>query len=251
MSTSSTFDMAAAGGVGLMRQRYSLAAHPSLPALVCSDGYLCAVLQIGAAHATHTRLIREMLNDTMSALNEASRSLGQPLLSAAALGHTLSNENNVDDHEVDKRRTVAWSLLPDDGHDDNDNNDVNEDSDDELPPPQSRHSHAKCVEPEAKISAGKIIFTFMHQVLPISLETMPGGGAATGSVGAQLATALGHVQSCWTMLLSLPPPLLLEQSSSNMSPPKTTTATTTSLPNANECEQACHTVLNNSNLTVT
>ena len=219
----------------LMRQRYSLAAHPSMPALVCSDGYLCSVLHINAAHATHTRLIREMLNHAMHALNTASRALGQPTLTSS---EAVSNEDHVvvdDDNDDEQRRRAAWSLPNDDAEEDakDDNDDDEEDEDyysgaETTKAKKSHRQRAGPFEPDAKVSAGKIIFTFMHQVLPISLETLPvAGGISSSTPAAHLATALGHVQSCWTLLLSLAPPLSSD----------TNTTTTTTQPNAHESEQ--------------
>lgn len=177
-----------------LRQRYSITRHPYLPIFACSDGYLMCVFRLQSAFSTQSRLIREVMHETIGLLNSVSEKIGNKNESfylkdqfKAKSEHDLrkSNEENFPEWGINTNLALAQSeKSSDSGVDSNDGNKNRARSD----------SFGN-----QKIAEGKIIFSFLPQVLPISDETLK-----TGSVVNKMETAFEFLLSSWSLLVSMP-----------------------------------------------
>lgn len=178
-----------------LRQRYSITRHPYLPVFACSDGYLMCVFRLQSAFSTQSRLIRELMHETIGLLNSASERIGHANESLY-LKDQFRAKIEHDDAKLRKSNEdtfpewgISTNLAPsekssDSGVDSNDGNKNRARSD----------SFGN-----QKIAEGKIIFSFLPQVLPISDETLP-----TGSVVNKMETAFELLLSSWSLLASMP-----------------------------------------------
>ena len=180
-----------------LRQRYSIKSHPSLPVFVCSDGYLVCVFQLQSAYSTQSRLMREIMHETIGLLNSVSKAnvskenyyhLENPLNKAYNSFKTRSsdsinalNEKNLPDWSLNqvKSENIQSEKSSDSGVD---SNDVKE----------------KAQWPTNKIAEGKIIFSYLPQVLPISNELLH-----SESVVNKMENAFEYLQSAWSLLVSM------------------------------------------------
>ena len=80
-----------------LRQRYSIQNHPKLPIFICSDGYLVCIFKLQPAFATHSRLIRELMHETIGSLNSVSKETNHHNnLTELA----FDNSDNQEEHEM-------------------------------------------------------------------------------------------------------------------------------------------------------
>lgn len=189
-----------------LRQRYSLARHPSLPILVCSDGYLMCVFKIQTGFSSQSRLIRELVHETIGLLNSASEKLNN--LNQNESFYLLNDPFMENDQKMNLKtllkRKVSFSSneenIPDWGlqtayllNQSDKSSDSGVDSNNE---PKNRNRSDSLGN--QKIAEGKIIFSFLPQIVPISLETLE-----TSSIMSKLETSFEYLQSSWSLLISM------------------------------------------------
>ena len=180
-----------------LRQRYSIKSHPSLPVFACSDGYLVCIFQLQSAYSTQSRLMREIMHETIGLLNSVSKvnqskenyyHLENPLNKVYKSFKPRSsdsinglNEKNLPDWSLNqiKSENIQSEKSSDSGVD---SNDVKE----------------KTKWPNNKIAEGKIIFSYLPQVMPISNELMH-----SDSVVNKMENAFEYLQSAWSLLVSM------------------------------------------------
>ena len=183
-----------------LKQRYSLRTHPTLPIFVCSDGYLICVLKLQPAFATQSRLIRELMHETIGLLNSVAETTNS--------NYKLSSvfTQNVEE----RKRKVSFSA------------EVINEEDPEIPDwglnthvtVQSEKSSDSGVESNGKgvsdngaafkVAEGKIIFSYLPQILPISMETF-----RASSVVDKMEMSYELLQSSWALLASMETALAL------------------------------------------
>ena len=183
-----------------LKQRYSIKNHPSLPIFACSDGYLMCVFRLESAYSTQARLIREVMHETIGLLNSVSKTtqndpnyLDEPFndnprskrnkAKSASLNSSTANENLPEWGLSSKQMTNQQS---DSGSDSGvDSNDMKE----------KKYSGKAS---NIKVAEGKIIFSYLPQVMPISHETMP-----PDTVVYKMESAFEFLQSSWSLLTSM------------------------------------------------
>ena len=205
-----------------LRQRYSISSHPTLPVVVCSDGYLVCIFRLQSSFATQSRLIRELMHETIGLLNSASDDLNNnrtatgtyarlenPFNKSVAKSRLvkkrdLSNhDDNDNDEDGDERKLPDWGLQTAPTtlvQSDNNNNKSNSDSGVEANDGvgQQREMKKAAKFQGHKIAEGKIIFSYLPEIVPVSFEMLQ-----TGSVAAKMEHAFEYLQSSWTLLVSL------------------------------------------------
>lgn len=184
-----------------LKQRYSIKNHPSLPIFACSDGYLMCVFRLESAYSTQSRLIREVMHETIGLLNSVSKT-------------TQNDPNYLDepfnDHPSKKRSrarstglnsTINNDKLPEWGmsskqmtnqQSENSGSDSGVDSND------MKEKKYTGKASNIKVAEGKIIFSYLPQVMPISHETMP-----ADTVVYKMERAFEYLQSSWSLLTSM------------------------------------------------
>jgi hypothetical protein len=198
-----------------LRQRYSIVSHPRLPILACSDGYLLCVLRLQSAYATQSRLVRELMHETIGLLNSLAKKnnakLENPFIDVRRRQHDKSENSSHSSRRLkwrSRRRHASqesspsmppdWGLLStiatvekssDSGVDSNDHFGSN------AVQKQQQQRDRGLGDP--KVAEGKIIFSYLPQVLPISLETLDSHTAS-----ARMERACEHLQSSWSLLIS-------------------------------------------------
>ena len=195
-----------------MRQRYSITPHPSLPVLLCSDGYLVCVLRVQTAFATQSRLIRELMHETIGLLNMVSETIDSDyrLNDILRVGDNESaNKGMIVNSKLENRGSFSsnenlpvWGLHTDTVNVKIDKSGSGTDSGVDSTEGRKSKSGArdgKGKEAAQKIAEGKIIFSFLPQIEPLSHETIE-----TSSVAHKIETAFEYLQSSWTLLISMP-----------------------------------------------
>jgi hypothetical protein len=177
-----------------LKQRYSITSHPTLPVLLCSDGYLMCVLRVQSSFATQPRLIRELMHETIGILNTVTdqldhdHSLKQPPRGPLQRGASSDSVDNVPEWGLQTADAKSEkSSASDSGLDTNDGNGGGR---------MGSKSKSGSMQ---KIAEGKIIFSFLPQIEELSHRTIE-----TSSVAHRLETAFEHLLSSWTLLVSMP-----------------------------------------------
>lgn len=192
-----------------LRQRYSITFHPSLPILSCSDGYLMCVMRIQTAFSTQSRLIRELMNETIGLLDSVSETIDR--------NSSNYRINFLAFREDDENKSFEKSTLrPNKAFTSTDNLSVpdwglntalagsqagqsDKSSDSGVDSNEGKNRHRSDSIQSQKIAEGKIIFSFLPQIMQISSEVLK-----TGTVVNKMESAFEHLQSSWTLLVSTP-----------------------------------------------
>jgi hypothetical protein len=176
-----------------LRQRYCIKDHPSLPVFAVSDGYLLCVFKLDTAFSSQARLIREILHETIGLLNSVAEATDNN-------NYHLDEDCFGDGQQQGRRKRCKvvestcgdevpeWGLATggDSGSDSGvDSNDMRE-----------KGKMAASVR-NMRIAEGKIIFSFLPQVLPISEEVM-----RTDTVVSKMERASEYLQAAWGLLTS-------------------------------------------------
>ena len=171
------------------QQKYSLACHPVYPVLVCSDGFLMCVLRINSAYATQPRLIRELMNNSIGLLNSLS---DKPV--DVVVGNNI--EGDKDD------QIPEWGFQ---ANQSSESSDSGVDSNEKIPKEtasvvsNTNQRRSSLSASQSKIAEGKIIFSFLPQIIPISMETLN----MHESVATRIELAFESMQSAWGLLVSM------------------------------------------------
>jgi len=125
--------------------------------------------------------MRELMHETNSLINESSQLIiNKEFKSQFTSIHINNNENNeLNDYLPD------WSLN------------INQQIDDKQSDGDSNESEPDFKQQTNKIAEGKIIFSYLPQILPISQETMQ-----TSSLVEKMESAFEYLKSGWTLLIS-------------------------------------------------
>jgi hypothetical protein len=196
-----------------LKQRYSIKSHPTLPLLMCSDGYLVCIMRIQSSFATQSRLIREFMHETIGILNSVSQKLdnGSVYLNDENLFKKKDGSSNERNISLVKRRVSFNSSMDDDielpewdiqttlKSEKSSASDSGLDSNDAKNKKLNNFSQNKNKSESNKIAEGKIIFSFLPQIEPLSHETIK-----TSSIASRMESAFEYLQSTWTLLVSMP-----------------------------------------------
>jgi len=167
-----------------LRQRYSITMHPSLPIFLCSDGYLLCILKLESAFSTQSRLMRELMHKTIGLLNSSSKLITKSDSEIKNPLKQLDTKQN-DDNLPDWGLQTVQELIQSEKSSDSELENVKVDA-----RPRSSSTNTKIAE-------GKIIFSYLPQVMPISEETFH-----TDNLVNKMEAAFEYLQSSWTLLLS-------------------------------------------------
>lgn len=196
------------------RQRYCIKSHPSLPIFACSDGFLMCVFKLDTAYSTQSRLMREIMHETIGLLNAVSKQtqhednyyhLESPFEQKSGTKskkksrrsqHKLDSSLALNEHVPDWGLSTSIHLNNTADNNNNSGSDSGVDSNDTKERTQMPKYSASGVN-DIKIAEGKIIFSYLPQVLPISQETLK-----TDSVVDKMENAFEYLQSSWTLLTS-------------------------------------------------
>ena len=163
-----------------LRQRYSITNHPNLPIFLCSDGYLLCILKLESAYSTQSRLMREITHETISLLNSSSQTLTNK-------EYLLKNPLEKFDNKIINDDFPDWCLEINQTSMQSNNSDSGLENEDKK----------RVNSFGTKIAEGKIIFSYLPQVLPISQEFIN-----TNSLSNKMETAYEYLQTSWTLLVS-------------------------------------------------
>lgn len=174
------------------RQQYSVARHPSLPIFLCTDGYLVSIFKIQTAFSTEVRLIKELVNQTIGFLNSepkdmfgTDRSINQkPCDNKNSLFDLLSRK--VSFGSTDNEKIPEWSLCS------SNQNDSDKSSENEV---KEKKYYAENIH---KIADGKIIFSFIPEIVPLSKKTLD-----ANLLESKLEQSYEYLQSSWSLLISM------------------------------------------------
>ena len=188
-----------------LRQRYSIQNHPKLPIFICSDGYLVCIFKLQPAFATHSRLIRELMHETIGSLNSVSKETNHHNnLTELA----FDNSDNQEEHEM-AVDVPDWGIQTQHYQSEKSGTDSGVDSNEGNT--RRKNSTTSHSIHDQKISEGKIIFSFLPQVLPISNETMK-----IGSIVNKMEQSFEYLQSSWSLLVSLSPIIVVNNQTLNI-----------------------------------
>lgn len=181
-SLSSAADMNETSRPNQQLQRYSITCHSVYPVIVCSDGFLMCVLRLGSAYATQPRLIRELMNNSIGLLNTLS---DKPVdvIRAHSGRDGEDSDGPVPDWDLQTHQSGAESAAAssaDSGVDSNEKNNT-----------ERRRSS------QTKIAEGKIIFSFLPQIIPVSMQTLEQSRAT------RVEYAFESLQAAWALLTSM------------------------------------------------
>ncbi len=177
-----------------LRQRYSIRDHPSLPVFAVSDGYLVCVFKLDTAFSSQARFIREILHETIGLLNSVAEATDNSNyhLDEDCFGNGQQQQGRRKSFRVADSacgdEMPEWGLGTggDSGSDSGvDSNDMRE-----------KGKMAASVR-NVRIAEGKIIFSFLPQVLAISEEVM-----RTDTVVSKMERASEYLQAAWGLLTS-------------------------------------------------
>jgi hypothetical protein len=195
-----------------MRQRYSITGHPRLPLFVCSDGYLVCTFRLESSFSTQSRLIRELMHETIGLLNAVSNVVDKnnmhrienPFNSENEESFEVENKQRQSKSATAKRKVSFNSTVnenvPEWGLNTNQHNQTTHQTESDSGVDSNDGQKTK---PRAnsfgsqKIAEGKIIFSFLPQILPISDETYD-----TNSVVKKMEQAFEYLQTSWSLLVS-------------------------------------------------
>lgn len=180
------------------------------------------VFKIQTAYSTQPRLIRELLHKTIGLLNSVGNTIErkqtdsskkyqlhdpfeyQKLPAKKGLASIKSHRHhqNDDDYIDEEKQIPDWSFETGTTNDANVNqqqsdkssDDSGVDSNDGVP-----RAAAPRRESQEKIAEGKIIFSFLPQIIPISMETLD-----SSSTASKMELAFEHLQASWSLLISTP-----------------------------------------------
>ncbi|CAF0732115.1 unnamed protein product [Brachionus calyciflorus] len=169
------------------KQIFSITAHSHLPILLCSDGFLMCILKIQTAFSTQTRLIRELVHESIDLLNSISEK------------NTKNNSYIINLENQRIQKTSSESNIPDWGLKTTDQmNPSDKDTDsgvDSNNEPKTKNRSNSLTN--QKIAEGKIIFSFLPQVLPLSLETFD-----NNSLINRMELSIEYLISSWSLIVS-------------------------------------------------
>lgn len=171
-------------------QRYSITCHPIYPVLVCSDGFLMCVLKINSAYSTQPRLIREFMNESISLLN----SLGDKPINVMKYDKLEEAEpmpewgiNTGNTQQQVSGQESGGGSASDSGLDSNEKGSME----------AGYRRKSSLSASQSKIAEGKIIFSFLPQIIPISTETI------NESVATRIESVFESMQNAWALLASM------------------------------------------------
>ena len=163
-----------------MRQRYSISNHPTLPIFICSDGYLTCVFSFKPAFIDQSRLLREFSHEATrlsnSILPDKHRKL--KVLSKTDSKSSLNLSLKIPDWGLEATigtngERIAENSSCDDSGVENDK------------------------KSKPSITEGKIIFSYIPQILPISFEKLE-----TNSISSKIDALYEITQNSWNLLSS-------------------------------------------------
>ena len=194
-----------------LRQRYCIKNHPSLPIFACSDGYLMCVFKLESAFSTQSRLIREIMHETIGLLNSVSKTtqsdknhqhLENPFEKSSrsrrrkSHNQGLNTSTNYENNNIPEWGLASLQTTGSNMQSENSGSDSGVDSND-MKEKNSKFGKKTSSVNNMKIAEGKIIFSYLPQVLPISHETLK-----TDTVVNKMENAFEFLQSSWCILTS-------------------------------------------------
>lgn len=182
------------------KQIFSISRHPSLPILVCSDGFLMCILKIPSAFASPLGLIKELVNESVEQMNSISK-LFDKHQSFDYLKKQLNcryADEEIDSRMKKKHLVSIESAMPNWALETRDDSNIFERSSDSGVDSVNEHKHNKMTGlSNSKIADGKIIFSFLPQVLPISNETIE-----SDCLVNRLEVCIEYLISSWCLVVS-------------------------------------------------
>ncbi|RNA29524.1 hypothetical protein BpHYR1_050019 [Brachionus plicatilis] len=160
------------------------------------------ILKIPSAFAEPLRLVKELVNESVEQMNSISKSTDQHR-SFHLPKHQLNNFDAEDGQKLTakKKRSVSFeSKIPDWGLETKSESNILDKSSDSGV--DSINEQNKQNKPNGltdhKIADGKIIFSFLPQVLPISDQTMN-----TQCLSSKLEISISHLICSWSLMVTL------------------------------------------------
>lgn len=155
------------------------------------------VLQIKSSYSTQPRLIRELMHEAIGLLNSATDQINA---SGAKLEHLVNEERRMRKSSSSENESpLEWGLqtnATDKPSSPSDSGLEFEDKSDKM-----RSSSKVISQPSSqpqKVAEGKIVFSFMPQVEPLSYEMIE-----TSSTAYKMETAFEYIQASWALLVSM------------------------------------------------
>ncbi len=179
-----------------LRQRYCVKEHPSLPIFACSDGYLMCVFKLDSDFSSQSRLIREIMNETIGLLNSVSKTVDRDNYRLNE-NYFLEKENSRKRIRKAARDVETSNEMPEWGLATGETVQSERDSGSDSGVDSNDMRDKGKSEKNLRIAQGKIIFSYLPQVVEISEEVM-----RTDTIANKMERAFEYLKATWGLLIS-------------------------------------------------